>query len=524
MATTLRAPNPRAGWALAAALAVTTVIYAPALGGYFLGDDLSFLAFVAGRSDDGSLGRTLLEGFVAPPDRGANFYRPLLDVSFAIDYAIWGTRAWGWHLTNLVVHLANALLLAALVRALLAPTEARRSWAPEAAGALFALHPLGPESVAWISGRSDLFALLGGLGAVLLYLRASRWRSIAGATSLLAFVLGLASKEAAITVPAWIVALHLAGWRGGPRRALYGAGPFAVVAIGYLGLRLAIFGDALTVVPGAAPARWSDPDWLAVRWEAIQVLARSSAAPRWEGLVAALLTAALLVLGVLAARRSVTVRRLGLFAALWLGSTLVPLARYLWIAPDGEGARLFYVPWAALSTLLCVPLAARGESAGRSVALLARAAVVARVVLSVPLLWASVADWASAGEAMKRAVAGIRELGDQNDDPSQIYLLLPDSHGAALFARNGMGPLMEPPVQPRSYEPEVLIMTSITAPGHLEARLSWDPGLEKLGAYCWSERTSALERMEVPPGEVPDRAALRELAAEAGCLYIATEP
>ncbi len=104
-------------------------------------------------------------------------YHPLCWLSLAMDFTLWGMHPAGYHLTNLVLHGLNALLLYLLIAALLR----RRSADPAAdtairiGGALgalfFALHPLRVESVAWISARGDTLCGFFYLLTLLAYLR-----------------------------------------------------------------------------------------------------------------------------------------------------------------------------------------------------------------------------------------------------------------------------------------------------------------------------------------------------------------
>jgi hypothetical protein len=86
-----------------------------------------------------------------------------------VDYEIYGLHPGGYHLTNLLLHLANTVLLFAVLRRMTGS-----AWRSGFVAALFALHPLHVESVAWISERKDVlsgFFWLSSLGAYDLYIR-----------------------------------------------------------------------------------------------------------------------------------------------------------------------------------------------------------------------------------------------------------------------------------------------------------------------------------------------------------------
>ena len=138
-------------------------------------------------------------------------YQPLTWLSYAIDFAIWrGLNAAGFHLTNLVLHVATAIGFYFVARRLVAaalPDTSREGVAIRCALAaiFFAVHPLRVESVAWATERRDVLS-----GAFLmltsaLYLRAAsstdRRRRFLMAGALLAYAASLLSKAAGITLP-----------------------------------------------------------------------------------------------------------------------------------------------------------------------------------------------------------------------------------------------------------------------------------------------------------------------------------
>lgn len=146
-------------------------------------------------------------------------YIPLTWMTFGLDYLIWGMNPAGYHLTNVILHAANAALFYVLVQRLL--TIALRATPADAfavrlgsafAALLFAVHPLRVESVAWATERRDVLCGLFVLAALLAYLRHAaaedaelprRWYWI----SLGLFVAAVLAKEMAVTVPAVLVVL-----------------------------------------------------------------------------------------------------------------------------------------------------------------------------------------------------------------------------------------------------------------------------------------------------------------------------
>lgn len=124
-------------------------------------------------------------------------WHPLTWLSHALDVQLYGINPGGHHWTNLLLHTINVVLLF-----LLLGYATRAPWRSFLVAALFALHPLNVESVAWIAERknvlSTLFFLLA-LGAYGWYARNPGWRRYVLLAAL--FVCGLASKPMVITLP-----------------------------------------------------------------------------------------------------------------------------------------------------------------------------------------------------------------------------------------------------------------------------------------------------------------------------------
>ncbi|MBI2387539.1 MAG: hypothetical protein HYV14_16235 [Elusimicrobia bacterium] len=139
-------------------------------------------------------------------------WQPLAWLSLALDRALWGADPMGFHLTNVLLHAAGAVLLYLLARRL------KLGELPSAFAALFwALHPLRVESVAWVTERRDVLCGVAALGAALAYVRGledAAWRRRAFALTALA----MTAKVFAVVLPAvWLILdLRLAGaprWR-----------------------------------------------------------------------------------------------------------------------------------------------------------------------------------------------------------------------------------------------------------------------------------------------------------------------
>jgi protein O-mannosyl-transferase len=169
---------------------------------------------------------------------------PVTWLTFGVDHALWGMNAFGYHLTNVLLHAANAALFYLLARRLLRlGLTAAPAWAITlgaiVSALFFAVHPLRVESVVWITERRDVLSALFYLLTVLAYLKACatdgaprrRWLVV----SLGAYTLGLLSKSLIMSLPLVLLVLDvypLRRARGNWRRVL-------VEKLPYLGLAVA---------------------------------------------------------------------------------------------------------------------------------------------------------------------------------------------------------------------------------------------------------------------------------------------
>ena len=137
-------------------------------------------------------------------------YRPLRDISYALDFRIWGESAMGFHFTSIVIHSVNAGLVFLLCHRLL-----RTLPAAVLAALIFALHPIQTDSVSYVSGRRDLLFSMFYLAALNLYL--SHYRQPSKKMLWLALAcwgLSLMSKEMAASFPVVVFLWNYTGeWR-----------------------------------------------------------------------------------------------------------------------------------------------------------------------------------------------------------------------------------------------------------------------------------------------------------------------
>jgi len=174
---------------------------------------------------------------------GYNASRPLVILSWALDWRLWGLEPFGYHLVNVLIHALNAGLVFLLGEALGRRLELPRPMFPAlAAAALWAVHPMTTEAVTYITGRSESLCATFYLGAVICWLR---WRRSSDGfqllLALLAFLLGAATKEVAATIPATllVIELLLPGQRPMGRRGWLSLAPFwAILLAGAIARKL----------------------------------------------------------------------------------------------------------------------------------------------------------------------------------------------------------------------------------------------------------------------------------------------
>jgi Flp pilus assembly protein TadD len=195
-------PTLRTGWAVLLLVALTALVYFPATRGGFIWDDESYVIGNANLRSAEGLGRIWFEPRTSPQ------YYPLVFTSLWLNFQAHGLDPTGYHVVNIALHLLAALLAWRVLVALGLPG----AWL---AAALFALHPVHVESVAWITERKNVLSGFFYLASALAYLRfaghtAGRPRQPAVyVLALVLFAAALLSKSVTASLPA---ALLVAVW------------------------------------------------------------------------------------------------------------------------------------------------------------------------------------------------------------------------------------------------------------------------------------------------------------------------
>ena len=216
------------------AASAALLVYLPSLAGGFLYDDHEVVVTNPFIRDLGAL-RTVL---LYEPSR------PLLNLTWAANYALAGLTPWPYHAVNVLIHAAGAALVASLLQWMWLSARGARDEGAALLGALiFAVTPMGAETVAYVASRSTALAALFGFACLRLAapaLRDRAWKHLLAALACL--VLALATKEEAAAVPILLLLLDyyfVAGGRWADvRTRLEVHFPFVVVvAFGLLARR-----------------------------------------------------------------------------------------------------------------------------------------------------------------------------------------------------------------------------------------------------------------------------------------------
>jgi tetratricopeptide (TPR) repeat protein len=227
-------------WLSLALYALTLVAYAPVLRGGFIWDDDDYVENNANLRSAGGL----LDIWTAP--RSSPQYYPMVFTSFWIEHQLWGLNAGGYHLVNVLLHATAAVLLWRVLVALEIPA----AWC---AAAIFAVHPVHAESVAWITERKNVLSAVFYFASALTYVawasrpsnpaerqKKKKKKNSSGETtpkprwglyfvSLALFVAALLSKTVTCSLPAAL--LLVLWWKRGrvTQRDLASLAPFFVI-------------------------------------------------------------------------------------------------------------------------------------------------------------------------------------------------------------------------------------------------------------------------------------------------------
>ncbi len=400
------------------------------------------------------------------------YYRPLTILTYLIEERIHGLAPFPMHLINLLLHSANAFLVYRLALTLI-----KNNYAALLAGLLFAVHPINTEAVDFISGgRNTMLACFFILTAYLLHIgsivRKRISMAFAGAVFLLA---GLFSKETALVILPFIIALEITHWRQNvsnsknlplAKRLL----PYAVAASCYIVMRwltLSSFGIQTSILPGFGAEKllgmYNIPDIWARLLDNLYIIPKylltiiwpAALSPRYsipdnlELVAVPLIISWILITGIfgwllIRWRSSATI-----FGIFWLIAFWLPVSGIVMFPSSAMADRYFYIPGIGIWIII----ADQSGSLFSSFASIRRPFIVAAVIVLSILAGLTVRrnmDWKSdttlftrfvqqyPNNAYGHAGLGNAYFGERNKDSK--YLDLAESEYKKVIALNPLIP------------------------------------------------------------------------------------
>lgn len=287
-------------------------------------------------------------------DAKVPYFRPMFNLSLAVDYFFWGLNPFGYHLTNVLIH-----VMVSLAGYLVFTKILNNKLSSLFAALVFAVHPVHTEAVAWVSARNEPMCALFMLLSLYLYiLYRERDKIVFLILSLVAFFFGLLSKEMAVTLPGVIFIYEMAFGREPLSRRIKWALIFATVIIPYFILRsISLETQMLVNVPFSR--RLFTSFGLIAEFLRLLVLPVNLKAyydfpikqSFFEGNV--LLSFVIVCLTITGSILSIRYNRTVFFGMMWIFTTLFPVSGILrLIQPAPMAERYLYIPSAGFSIVM----------------------------------------------------------------------------------------------------------------------------------------------------------------------------
>ena len=214
-------------------------VYSNTLRNPFIWDDNAIIVHNSLIQDWHLLGKAFTSDLFYGVASGSNFYRPLQTISYMSDYYFWGLKPLGYHITNILLQAALSFLVFIFLFMLSGRAEISFFSA-----LLFAVNPLHTESVTYLSGRAEMLMGIFLLTSFIFFVKGQNcrknYRLPLYLLSVVAFILGLLSKELAVVFPLAILA-YLFYFRKSNKAAIsWKTSPFFVISLVYVLLRLTL--------------------------------------------------------------------------------------------------------------------------------------------------------------------------------------------------------------------------------------------------------------------------------------------
>jgi Tfp pilus assembly protein PilF len=354
------AGSPRAVWTVCLLLALAVwIVFGQTLGHEFIIYDDSIYVY---ENPTVTQGLTLHGAVWAFTHVYHIVWFPVTTLSHMLDWQFYGDHPAGHHFTNVLLHTVVVILLFLVLREMTGAL-----WRCAFVAAVFAIHPLRVESVAWVAERKDVLSGLFFMLTLWAYVRYTQWSKVQGPKSKVwygvamgVFALGLMSKTMLVTLP--LVLLLLDFWPlrrvAGVRRLLLEKVPFAVLAVAAGVVTLVAQSvkfqqvEKLSLAWRAGDAMLAYVDYIQhLLWPANLTMLYAHPGLRLPALGVALATAALLIItaDVVAVRRKLPYLLVGW---LWYLGMLVPVIGLMQAGDQARADRYTYLPQIGLAIML----------------------------------------------------------------------------------------------------------------------------------------------------------------------------
>jgi protein O-mannosyl-transferase len=471
-------------------LAINLYCFHRTISGYFLADDFVHVPYLVkvfnGHAD------LLLQNFYTNwvQAQGTQFYRPLISLTLALDYALWKANPTGYHITNFLYQTASTVFLFLCTRRIFSYRNTLEANSVGfLAGAFFAACPLHPEVVSWIIARVDSVQTTFLLASFWFYLRARDGGcKTSRALSYACFVVALLSKEMAITLPPTLVLLEMIKSDKSKlieriKEAAKATWQYWLILAIYMGVRTAALGTisggyAGSIGQGLSSSlfkRWfQDGSFGRVLLPLNAELPGGTAHKLVRSLKLMYELAAVLVFSRMAllyreGALSVYLRRL-LFAAGWFVIAMLPTYQVWNLTETLQGSRFIYTgtaPLCLLAALLIAPLHFEIKCQGSKVVNFLSA------MLALVMLWTCMQITYQNNSAWAQASKGVRAFRNavelwfdrhEKDGAKLVVLNIPQKYAGAHMIYNAatLSVLLRPPLSSKDFSDRVVTFEPIT--------------------------------------------------------------
>ena len=241
------------------------VVYSNSLNGEFIWDDAGLVKNNLYIRNWSGVPGIFTKNIWAGIGEESVVYRPLQMLTYTLDYSVWKLDVFGYHLTNLILHILAALALYWFISVLL-----NRSLLAFFSSLMFICFPAHVEAVAYISGRADSLVTIFILISFIFYLKfLQRKSTFTWVIMTLSFILALLSRENALILPALLSLYHYAFKK---KLELKSLAPFLVITVGYILFRLVFMTTIFYDIPAQSSLIQRLPGFLIALTNYIRIL------------------------------------------------------------------------------------------------------------------------------------------------------------------------------------------------------------------------------------------------------------